>query len=81
MTHTCSADPVHVEVQVRTRTTPYDNFVFNGIASGQTDDDENKYYGGVIYLYNSTHVRFMAPNTLDYYSGGHAIFSGDYFFF
>ena len=41
-----------------------------------TDDMENKPYGGVVYMYNSTHVRLIAPNRNHGYASGFAIYTG-----
>ena len=60
--HSCNGIPMKVDVQVKPfDDVPHGNFVFGGIGSSLTDDDYAT-YGGVLFMYNSSYVRVMAPH-------------------
>jgi hypothetical protein len=51
-------------------------YVFYGMGSAQTDDDNNE-YGGVIYAYDENNVRMWTAHENDGNSVGQCIFVGD----
>ena len=74
--HSCNGSPMKVDVQVKPfDDVPHGNFVFGGIGSSLTDDDYAT-YGGVLFMYNSTHVRLMAPHKNNN-NKGKIIFTGN----
>jgi hypothetical protein len=59
--HTLCSYPAKVEVQVRVQTQDHGEQIFSGIGSAQRDDDMDVPYGGIVYLYNTTHVILFVP--------------------
>lgn len=50
--HGLHEDPVYVKVEARTET----GFIFPAFGSAQQDDDTGALYGGVVFVYNFTHI-------------------------
>jgi hypothetical protein len=59
--HTLDSYPVKVEVQVKVQTQNHGEQIFQGVGSAQRDDDIDVPYGGIVYIYNSTHVVLFVP--------------------
>jgi hypothetical protein len=59
--HNLGSDPAKVEVQVKVQTQNHGEQIFQGIGSAQRDDDDDVPYGGIVYLYNATHVTLFVP--------------------
>jgi hypothetical protein len=59
--HTLDSYPVKVEVQVKVQTQNHGEQIFQGIGSAQRDDDKDVPYGGIVYVYNDTHVVLFVP--------------------
>lgn len=55
--HDLHEDPAYVKVEARTET----GFIFPAFGSAQQDDDAGAMYGGVVFVYNSTHVDLFVP--------------------
>jgi hypothetical protein len=62
--HNLGSDPAKVEVQVKVQTQNHGEQIFQGIGSAQRDDDKDVPYGGIVYLYNATHVILFVPKRL-----------------
>lgn len=50
--HDLNEDPAYVKVEGRTDT----GFIFPAFGSSQQDDDTGTMYGGVVFVYNLTHI-------------------------
>lgn len=50
--HDLNEDPAYVKVEARTET----GFIFPAFGSSQQDDDTGTMYGGVVFVYNLTHI-------------------------
>jgi hypothetical protein len=59
--HTLCSYPAKVEVQVKVQTQSHGEQIFQGVGSAQRDDDMDVPYGGIVYVYNDTHVVLFAP--------------------
>jgi hypothetical protein len=59
--HTLNSYPAKVEVQVKVQTQSHGEQIFQGVGSAQRDDDMNVPYGGIVYVYNDTHVVLFVP--------------------
>lgn len=55
--HDLQEDPAYVKVEARTE----NGFIFPAFGSAQQDDDTGAMYGGVVFVYNSTHVDLFVP--------------------
>lgn len=49
--------PAYVKVEAQTK----NGFIFPAFGSAQQDDDTGAMYGGVVFVYNSTHVDLFVP--------------------
>ncbi|KAK3103441.1 hypothetical protein FSP39_019269, partial [Pinctada imbricata] len=79
--HNCGTLPIKVEVQIRSKSgDAYSDFIFNGVSSGQTDDDDGNVYGGVLYKYDDKEVVLYAPrrnyNNYNNNTQGFSIYTG-----
>lgn len=59
--HDSGVLPYKVEVQIRPTSGWNSGWIFPGDSSYQSDDDTARVYGGVVYLYNETHVILSVP--------------------
>lgn len=55
--HDLQEDPAYVKVEARTE----NGFIFPAFGSNQQDDDTGAMYGGVVFVYNNTHVDLFVP--------------------
>jgi hypothetical protein len=74
--HGAKALPDYIQVQVKATDGNNKGYVFYGMGSAQTDDDNNE-YGGVIYAYDENNVRMWTAHENDGNSVGQCIFVGD----
>ncbi|XP_045159131.2 uncharacterized protein LOC123524740 [Mercenaria mercenaria] len=68
--------PFKVEVQIRPTTGPNAGWVFHGDSAFQSDDDYGEVYGGIVYLYNETHVILVAPTKSNNQDAGVVVNTG-----
>lgn len=55
--------PAIVDVQIKPISQAgNDVFVFTSSGSAQQGDDQNLTYGGIIYIYDKTKIKLLAPN-------------------
>ena len=59
--HSLNELPAKVDVQIKSLSGADNDWIFPGASVYQADDDNGEDYGGVIYLYNETHVILTAP--------------------
>lgn len=69
--------PVKVDVQVKSVSGAYNDWIFTGAPAIQSDDDTGEEYGGVFYLYNETHVILRAPSKSNDAGRGFVVFTGN----
>jgi hypothetical protein len=69
--------PYKVEVQIRPTSGSNAGWIFHGDPAFQSDDDYGKTYGGIVYLYNETHVILVAPNKSNNQNAGVIINTGE----
>lgn len=69
--------PVKVDVQVKSVSGAYNDWIFTGAPAIQSDDDAGEEYGGVFYLYNETHVILRAPTKSNNAGRGFVVFTGN----
>lgn len=69
--------PVKVDVQVKSVSGAYNDWIFTGAPAIQSDDDTGEEYGGVFYLYNETHVILRAPTTSNDAGRAFVVFTGN----
>ncbi|OPL33247.1 protein ver-3, partial [Mytilus galloprovincialis] len=68
--HDLGEYPVKVDVQIKILENGT-NFIFTGIGSAHRDDDWNRPYGGVVYIYNTKEVILTFPiKDNDFATGG-----------
>ena len=53
--------PAKVDVQIKSTSGSDEEWIFPGDCVLQSDDDVSDGYGGVVYIYNETHVHLRAP--------------------
>lgn len=56
--HDLQEDPAYVKVEARTE----NGFIFPAFGSAQQDDDTGEMYGGVVFVYDSTHIDIFVPH-------------------
>ncbi|MEZ4828313.1 MAG: hypothetical protein R3C61_18790 [Bacteroidia bacterium] len=74
--HNLNAYPSNVKVLVRATSGNNQGFIFEGMGSAQSDDDNDE-YGGVIFAYNQNTVRLWAPTVANNNPKGSIIMVGD----
>ena len=74
--HGLGVIPYKVDVLIKPTDGPNAGWIFHGDSAFQTDDDIGHIYGGVVYLYNETHVRLFAPKRGNDKYGGRIINTG-----
>lgn len=57
--HDLNEDPAYVKVEGRTDT----GFIFPAFGSSQQDDDTGTLYGGVVFVYNLTHIDIFVSHS------------------
>jgi hypothetical protein len=74
--HNLGSIPGRVQVQVLAVDGLNKGFVFEGLGSAMSDD-ENDDYGGLVFAYNESVVRLWAPSQKDGTDKGRLLFVGD----
>ena len=76
--HNLSGLPMKVEVQIKVVFNSQ-NFYFNALNSAQAGNYSDE-YGGVIYMFNETHVHIIAPGPANCFSScnGYIVYLGIY---
>ena len=69
--------PIKADVQIKATAGPGEEWIFTGDCVFQSEDDLNDEYGGVVYLYNETHVHLRAPKKNNNRESGVLINTGE----
>lgn len=66
--HSLGVYPVKVDVQILVNENGED-YIFTATGAAQRNDDNNYFYGGLVYIYNTDIVQIIVPQTTSIYAG------------